>query len=86
MDTLNSSSSGTIRKRDLKKALLTFNDDNQTELDIDLIVREIFTDKPTLDRSVIRSKMNVLPIIQETVAAEPVVNDVLKQFDFSSTG
>ena len=42
MDNLNSTSSGTIRKRDLKKALLTFNDDNQTELDVDMIVREIF--------------------------------------------
>ena len=81
METLNSTNSGTIRKRDLKKALLTFNDDNHTELDVDLIVREIFEEKPTLDRSVIRSKMNQNPVIQETVAAEPIQDQIMRQLE-----
>ena len=58
MDTLNSSNSGTIQKKEFKKALLTFNDENQAELDVDSIVKEVFKDKPTLDRSVIRREMN----------------------------
>jgi hypothetical protein len=81
MDNLNSTNSGTIRKRDLKKALLTFNDDNHTELDVDLIVREIFEEKPTLERSVIRSKMNQNPVIQETVAAEPIQDQIMRQLE-----
>jgi hypothetical protein len=81
METLNSTNSGTIRKRDLKKALLTFNDDNHTELDVDLIVREIFEEKPTLDRSVIRSKMNQNPVIQETVSAEPIQDQIMRQLE-----
>ena len=39
MDTLNSSNSGTIQKKEFKKALLTFNDENQAELDVDSIVK-----------------------------------------------
>ena len=58
MDTLNSTNSGTIRKSDFKKALQSFNNDNQTDLDVDLIVKEVFKDKSTLDRSVIREEMN----------------------------
>ena len=72
MDTLNSSNSGTIQKKEFKKALLTFNDENQAELDVDSIVKEVFKNKPTLVRSVIREKMNQNPDIQDSVAAEPI--------------
>ena len=72
MDTLNSSNSGTIQKKEFKKALLTFNDENQAELDVDSIVKEVFKNKPTLVRSVIREEMNQNVDIQDTVAAEPI--------------
>jgi hypothetical protein len=38
MDNLNSTKSGTIKKKELKRALLTFNDDYQAEFDVDSIV------------------------------------------------
>ena len=72
MDTLNSSNSGTIQKKEFKKALLTFNDENQAELDVDSIVKEVFKNKPTLVRSIIREEMNQNVDIQDTVAAEPI--------------
>ena len=37
---------------------MTFNDENQAELDVESIVKEVFKDKPNLYRSIIRSKMN----------------------------
>ena len=58
MDSLNSTNGGSIRKQDFKKALLTFNDDNQADLDVDSIVKEVFKDNPTLDRSIFRQEMN----------------------------
>ena len=57
MDTLNSTSSGKIQQREFKKALLVFNDENQTSLDVDQIIKDVFKNKPTLDRSIIREKM-----------------------------
>ena len=72
MDTLNSKNSGIIRQRDFKKALKTFNDENQADLDVDSIVKEVFKDKLTLDRSIIRSKMNQNQDIKDSVAAEPI--------------
>jgi len=72
MDTLNSTNSGSIRKRDFKKALDSFNDNNHTELDVDSIVNDVFKNTTTLDRSIIRSKMNQNSVIQDTVAAEPI--------------
>jgi Ca2+-binding EF-hand superfamily protein len=86
MDTLNSTISGTIQKREFKKALLAFNDENQCELDVDSIVHQVFKDKVSLDRATIRSNMNQNPVIQETAADEPIVNDVLKQLESSSSG
>jgi hypothetical protein len=71
MDTLNSTSSGTIKKREFKEALLAFNDNNQTGLDVDSIVKEIFKNEPTLDRSIIRDEMNHNQEIQNTVAVQP---------------
>ena len=85
MDTLNSTNSGTIRKSDFKKALLTFNDENQAELDVDSIVKEVFKNKPTLDRSVIREEMNQNPDIQDTVAAEPIKDQIMRQLEFVSS-
>jgi acetyl-CoA carboxylase alpha subunit len=37
MDSLNSTNSGTISKREFKKAFLTFTDENQTEMDVEAI-------------------------------------------------
>ena len=81
MDTLNSTKSGTIRKKEFMQALLTFNDENQTELDVDSIVKEVFKDKPTLDRSVIREEMNHNQDIQDTVAAEPIQDQIMRQLE-----
>jgi hypothetical protein len=81
MDTLNSSNSGTIQKKEFKKALLTFNDENQAELDVDSIVKEVFKDKATLLRSVIREKMNQHPVIQETVTAVPIQDQIMGQLE-----
>ena len=81
METLNSTNSGTIKKREFKKALLAFNDENQAELDVDSIVKEVFKDKPTLDRSVIRQEMNQNSEIQDTVAAEPIQDQIMRQLE-----
>ena len=81
MDTLNSNKSGTIQKRELKRALLTFNDENQAELDVESIVKEVFKDKVALDRSVIRRKMNKNSNIQDTVAAEPIQDQIMRQLE-----
>ena len=81
MDTLNSTKSGTIRKREFKQALQTFNDENQTELDVDSIVKEVFKDKPTLDRYVIREEMNQNQDIQNIVAAEPIQDQIMRQLE-----
>ena len=72
MDSLNSTKSGTIRKSDFKKALHSFNNVNQADLDVDTIVNDVFKDKATLDRSVIREEMNQNADIQDNVAAEPI--------------
>ena len=81
MDTLNSTNNGTIQKNEFKKALLTFNDENKTDLDVDSIVKEVFSDKPTLVRSVIREKMNQNPNIQDSVAAEPIQEQIMRQLE-----
>ena len=81
MDTLNSNKSGTIQKRELKRALLTFNDENQADLDVESIVKEVFKDKVALDRSVIRRKMNKNSNIQDTVAAEPIQDQIMRQLE-----
>mgnify|MGYP006152673641 CR=1 FL=1 len=86
MNTLNSTSSGTIQKKDFKKALNTFNVENQADLDVDSIVQEVFKYHSTLDRTVIRNEMNMNQEIQNTVASEPVVNDFLKQLQSSNSG
>ena len=72
MDNLNSTKSGTIRKKELKRALLTFNDEYQAEFDVDSIVQEVFKDKVSLDRSIIRRKMNKNLDVQDSVSAEPI--------------
>jgi ATP-dependent Clp protease adapter protein ClpS len=72
MDELNSMKNGTIRKRELKKALLTFNDEYQAEFYVDSIVQEVFKDNVTLDRSIIRRKMNKNLDVQDSVTAEPI--------------
>ena len=72
MDTLNSTNSGTIKKKEFERALLSFNDDNQAGLDVDSIVKDVFKNKPALDRSIIREEMNLNQEIQEVVAAEPI--------------
>ena len=81
MDTLNSTNNGTIQKKEFKKALVAFNDENQADLDVDSIVKEVFTDKPTLVRSVIREKMNQNPDIQDSVAAEPIQEQIMRQLE-----
>ena len=81
MDTLNYTNNGTIQKNEFKKALLTFNDENKTDLDVDSIVKEVFNDKPTLVRSVIREKMNQNPDIQDSVAAEPIQEQIMRQLE-----
>ena len=81
MDTLNSTRSGTIRKSDFKKALNSFNNDNQAYLDVDTIVNDVFKDKPTLDRSVIREEMNQNADIQDIVAAEPIQDQIMRQLE-----
>jgi hypothetical protein len=63
MDSLNSTNSGTIRKIDFKKALLTFNYENQAELDVDSIVSDVFKDQVSLDRSEIRIEMSSNPLV-----------------------
>jgi hypothetical protein len=65
MDTLNSTNSGTIKKSDFKKALLTFNHENQSELDVDSIVSDVFKGQVSLDRSEIRNEMSSNPIVQD---------------------
>jgi hypothetical protein len=72
MNDLNSMKNGTIQKRELKRALLTFNDEYQAEFDVDSIVQEVFKDKSSLDRSTIRRKMNKNPDVQDSVTAEPI--------------
>jgi hypothetical protein len=72
MDDLNSMKNGTIRKRELKKALLTFNDEYQAEFDVDSIVQEVFKDKTTLDRSIIRREMKKNLDVQDSITAEPI--------------
>lgn len=72
MDNLNSTNSGTIKKREFKRALLTFNDENNAELDVESIMKDVFKDKVALDRSVIRKEMNQNTDIKDTVAAEPI--------------
>jgi hypothetical protein len=86
MQGLNSTESGTIRKKEFTKALLTFNNENQAELDVDSIVNEVFKDKVSLDRSVIMTNMNENLEIQDTLAEEPLVNDVLEQLKSSASG
>ena len=72
MNTLNSTKSGTIQKKDFKKALNTFNVENQADLDIDSIVQEVFKDKVTLDRSIIRKEMKKNLDVQDSITAEPI--------------
>ena len=81
MDSLNSTNNGTIRKRDLKKALLTFSDEYHAQFDVDSIVKDVFKDKATLDRSIIRRKMNQNPDIQDTVTAEPIQDQIMRQLE-----
>ena len=78
MDTLNSINNGTIQKNEFKKALVAFNNENKTDLHVDSIVKEVFTDKPTLVRSVIREKMNQNPDIQDLIAAEPIQEQIMR--------
>ena len=85
METLNSSNSGTIQKKEFKKALLIFNNENQAELDVDSIVKEVFKNKPTLVRSVIREEMNQNVDIQDTVAAEPIQDQIMRQLESISS-
>jgi Ca2+-binding EF-hand superfamily protein len=86
MDTLNSNKSGTIKKSDFKKALLTFNLENQAVLDIDSIVSDVFKDQVSLDRSEIRNEMSSNPTIQDSVQSSyPMINSVLKQLESSAS-
>jgi hypothetical protein len=50
-------------------------------LDVDSIVKEVFKDKPTLDRSVIREEMNQNQDIQNIVAAEPIHEQIMRQLE-----
>jgi hypothetical protein len=63
METLNSTISGTIKKSDFKKALLTFNHENQANLKVDSMVSDVFKDQVSLDRSVIRNEMSSNPTV-----------------------
>ena len=44
-------------------------------------MKEVFKNKPTLDRSVIREEMNRNPDIQETVTAEPIQDQIMRQLE-----
>ena len=81
MDDLNSMKNGTIRKRELKKALLTFNDEYQAEFDVDSIVQEVFKDNVTLDRSIIRREMKKNLDVQDSVTAEPIPDQIMRQLE-----
>ena len=81
MNALNSSNSGTISKRDFKRAIMTFTDENSTELDVDSIVNNVFKDKIALDRSIIRQKMDQNSSIQQAVTAEPIQDQIMKQLE-----
>ena len=85
MDTLNSSNSGTISKRDFKRAVMTFTDENYTKLDVDSIVNNVFKDNVALDRSVIRQKMDQNSIIQQAVSVEPIQDQIMKQLESISS-
>jgi len=72
MDMLNSNSSGVIGKKDFKKALDAFNQQNETELDVDSIVLEVFKEQEIVDRSDIRRELNQNQDIQDLAATEPI--------------
>ena len=72
MDMLNSNSSGVIGKKDFKKALDAFNQQNETELDVDSIVLEVFKEQEIVDRSDIRRELNQNQDIQDLAATEPM--------------
>ena len=44
-------------------------------------MKEVFKDKPTLDRSVIREEMNQNQDIQNIVAAEPIQDQIMRQLE-----
>ena len=81
METLNSTISGTIKKNDFKKALLTFNLENHAVLNIDLIVSDVFKDQVSLDRSEIRIEMSSNQTVQDSVTAEPVQDQIMMQLE-----
>ena len=93
MDMLNSTNSGTIQKRDFKKALINFNEENEAELDVDSIVNDVFKNKPNLDRSVasmdrsfIREEMNQNPDIQDSFVAELTQDQIMRQLESIPSG
>jgi len=50
MKNLEESNSVTIQKDDLRKALLSYDDKNSAQIDIDLIVDQVFKDNTSLSR------------------------------------
>jgi len=45
-------------------------------------VKEVFKDKATLDRSIVRVKLIQNSDIQDTVTAEPIQDQVMRQLEF----
>ena len=60
---------GTIKKKDLKEALLNTNDKN---IHADAIVNEVFKDKTSLSRSEVRRELNQNSEIISAIAVEPI--------------
>jgi len=78
MNILNSTNDVTIQKKDLKKALLDFNDESPSALDYDSVVNDVFNDKAALDRSAIRQEMNQNQEVQDVAAAEPIQDQIMR--------
>lgn len=59
MKHLDEINSGTIQKKDLKKALLNYDDNNLTSVDVDSIVNNVFKNNTSLSRSEVRKELNL---------------------------